>query len=125
MRHNDHMDELAHDTDASLDHTVVPDSTRLRHGSHIFAMLADPTRLELLWHLTNGSATVGDLADRVAASRTAVSQHLAKLRLAGLVDVTRDGRHQHYSLRGGHLARLVREGLNHADHIATGEGPHG
>lgn len=125
MRHNDVMDELAHDTDASLDHTAVPDSTRLRHGSHIFAMLADPTRLELLWHLTNGSATVGDLADRVAASRTAVSQHLAKLRLAGLVDVTRDGRHQHYSLRGGHLARLVREGLNHADHIATGEGPHG
>lgn len=125
MRHNEAMDELARDTDASLDHTVVPDATRLRHGSQIFAMLAEPTRLELLWHLTNGSATAGDLADRVAASRTAVSQHLAKLRLAGLVDVTRNGRHQHYSLRGGHLARLVREGLNHADHIATGEGPHG
>jgi DNA-binding transcriptional ArsR family regulator len=124
MGHNERMDELAHDTDASLDHSVVPDATRLRHGSHIFSMLAEPTRLELLWHLTNEPATVGELADRVAASRTAVSQHLAKLRLAGLVDVARDGRHQRYSLRGGHLARLVREGLNHADHIATGEGPH-
>lgn len=124
MRHTDLMDDLALDTDASLDHSVVPDATRLRHGSQIFAMLAEPTRLELLWHLTNGTATVGELADQVTASRTAVSQHLAKLRLAGLVDVTREGRHQHYTLRGGHLARLVREGLNHADHIATGEGPH-
>ncbi|GAA1749042.1 metalloregulator ArsR/SmtB family transcription factor [Aeromicrobium alkaliterrae] len=114
----------ANEVEASLDHDAAPDATRLRHGSHIFSMLAEPTRLELLWHLTNGSATVGELADRVSASRTAVSQHLAKLRLAGLVDVTRAGRHQHYSLRGGHLARLVREGLNHADHIATGEGPH-
>ncbi len=118
------MDERTEASDTSLDHSVVPDATRLHHGSRIFAMLADPTRLELLWHLTNGSATVGELADRVEASRTAVSQHLAKLRLAGLVDVTRAGRHQHYALRGGHLARLVREGLNHADHITTGEGPH-
>lgn len=83
-----------------------------------------PTRLELLWHLTDGEATVGELADRVDASRTAISQHLAKLRLAGLVVAVRDGRHQRYSLPSGHLARLVREGLNHADHITTGERPH-
>ena len=108
----------------SLDHATTPDATRLQHAARIFAMLSEPTRLELLWHLTNGPATVNDLAERAGASRTAVSQHLAKLRLAGLVKATREGRHQRYALRGGHMARLVREGLNHADHIATGEGPH-
>lgn len=109
----------------SLDHPDRPDADRLRYAADLFALLGESTRLELLWLLTEGPASVGVLADQVAASRTAVSQHLAKLRLAGLVDVVRSGRNQVYSLRDGHLSRLVRESLNHADHVVSGEHPHG
>lgn len=87
-------------------------------------MLAEPTRLELLWLMTERPRTVGELVEAVGASRTSVSQHLARLRNAGVVDVVREGRTATYSLRGGHVERLVREGLNHADHVVSGERPH-
>ncbi|MGB8946809.1 MAG: metalloregulator ArsR/SmtB family transcription factor [Streptomyces sp.] len=106
-------------------HLRDPDSARLVEATEVFAMLADVTRLHLLWLLAQEESDVGSLAERCAASRTAVSQHLAKLRLAGLVDTRRDGRHIYYSLRDGHLRRLVLEALSHADHRVSGTAPHG
>ncbi|MGJ9412842.1 ArsR/SmtB family transcription factor [Aeromicrobium sp. CF4.19] len=97
---------------------------RLRHAAEVFAMLGEPTRLELLWLMTEQPRTVGELVAAVGASRPSVSQHLAKLRHAGVVEVVRQGRTATYSLPGGHVERLVREGLNHADHVVSGEGPH-
>jgi len=117
----------ADDLDApapSLEHLVPPDPQRLDAATQTFRMLADPTRLHILWLLSVANADVTALAEACHASRTAVSQHLAKLRFTGLVDTRREGRRVVYSLRDGHLARLVREGLNHADHSVTGEPPH-
>lgn len=111
-------------TPASFTHPVSPDSAHLGAATGMFQMLADPTRLHLLWLLTHGEADVTALTEASGASRTAVSQHLAKLRFTGLVDTRKEGRRVIYRLRGGHLARLVQEGLNHADHIITGEPPH-
>lgn len=109
---------------ASLRHDVEPDQLRLETASDIFRMLADPTRLHVLWLLSQEEADVAALTAATGASRTSVSQHLAKLRFAGLVATRRDGRHIVYRLNDGHLSRLVREGLNHADHRVTGEPPH-
>lgn len=80
--------------------------------------------LHLLWQLSNGPKTVTELTDASGAARTVVSQHLAKLRLSGLVDTRKDGRHVIYSLHDGHLVRLIRETINHADHRTTGEPTH-
>jgi hypothetical protein len=41
-----------------------------------------------------------------------------------LVDTRKDGRRVIYQIRDGHLVRLVRDGTNHADVVATGEYPH-
>ncbi|MBF6384143.1 helix-turn-helix transcriptional regulator [Nocardia farcinica] len=109
---------------ASLRHPVSPDHRRLEAATGIFQMLADPTRLHLLWLLSHGEADVTALVESCGAARTAVSQHLAKLRFTGLVDTRREGRRVIYRLRGGHVARLVQEGLNQADHLVTGEPPH-
>ncbi|AJW41028.1 metalloregulator ArsR/SmtB family transcription factor [Rhodococcus sp. IEGM 1401] len=108
----------------SLDHAVEPDSARLATASDTFRMLSDPTRLHILWLLDRGPADVSALTTATGTSRTAVSQHLAKLRFTGLVETRRDGRNVIYRLADGHLARLVREGLNFADHKVTGEPPH-
>jgi hypothetical protein len=40
------------------------------------------------------------------------------------VETRREGRHIHYSLRDGHLRRLVMEALSHADHRVSGKEPH-
>lgn len=105
-------------------HLRAPDSARLAEATEVFAMLADPTRLHLLWLIAQRESDVGSLTERCQASRTAVSQHLAKLRLAGLVEARREGRHVFYSLRDGHLRRLVLEALSHADHRVSGAAVH-
>ncbi|WP_026554887.1 ArsR/SmtB family transcription factor [Arthrobacter sp. 35W] len=110
---------------ASLVHPGEPDAPRRDAAAAVFRMLADPTRLHILWLLTQGPSDVGSLAGRTGANRAAVSQHLAKLRLSSLVSARKDGRRVVYSISDGHLSRLVAEGFNHADHLVTGEPLHG
>jgi len=102
-------------------HPAPPEHERLAVAANVFALLSDPTRLHLLWTLAEGEADVGRLTEACGASRTAVSQHLAKLRLAGLVESRKQARNVIYRLRDGHLRLLVMEALNHADHVVTGE----
>lgn len=83
-------------------------------------MLSDPTRLRLLWLLGTGEYDVSSLAAAVGAARPSVSQHLAKLKLAGLVTMRREGRRAVYAARGGHVRRLVTEVLHAANHHLTG-----
>lgn len=52
----------------------------------IFAALADPTRRAILARLTEGEASVGELAAPFAISQPAVSRHLRVLERAGLVE---------------------------------------
>lgn len=109
---------------ASLVHDVDLSSDQVGQAAQIFAMLGEPSRLIILWVLVAGPSNVTRLTTEVRASRTSVSQHLAKLRAAGLVDCERQGREQIYSVRGGHVERLLREAFNQADHTMTGEPPH-
>ncbi|MGC0418010.1 ArsR/SmtB family transcription factor [Embleya sp. AB8] len=97
---------------------------RLDAAASILALLADRTRLALLDRLGRGEADVTTLTEACAAPRTSVSQHLAKLRLAGLVGTRKDGRRVVYSLRHGHLRRLVDEALHVADHQIGALPPH-
>lgn len=105
-------------------------SQQYRRGDHlevaasILALLADRTRLALLERLGRGEADVTTLTEATGAARPSVSQHLAKLRLAGLVSTRKDGRRVVYSLRHGHLRRLVDEALNVADHQIGSLPPH-
>lgn len=63
-----------------------------------FAALADPTRRLLLERLAAGERTVTELAEGLAISQAAVSQHLRLLRDTGLVEVRHDGRYRRYRL---------------------------
>lgn len=87
-------------------------------------MLSDATRVKILWALFQGESSVNALAELVGAAPTAVSQHLAKLRLAGLVESRRQGTFAYYWATDTHVNRLLAEALSHAEHI-TGVAPHG
>ena len=54
-------------------------------------LLGDETRLRVIWALLEGEHSVNELAEVVGAQPAAVSQHLAKLRLARLVRSRREG----------------------------------
>ena len=58
--------------------------------SRVFAALADPTRRDMVARLTDGDATVGELAEPYAVSVQAVSKHLKVLEEAGLVTRSRE-----------------------------------
>ncbi|MFI0263629.1 ArsR/SmtB family transcription factor [Streptomyces sp. NPDC017056] len=100
------------------------DDERLQTAAAVLALLADRTRLALLQQLTEGEADVATLTARSGAARPSVSQHLAKLRLAGLVATRKDGRRVVYRLQHGHLKRLVAEALSVADHQIKHLPPH-
>jgi DNA-binding transcriptional ArsR family regulator len=69
----------------------MPTDDQVAVASDAFRLLADPTRIKLLWALLQGESSVSCLADLVGTSPTVVSQHLSKLRLAKLVRVRREG----------------------------------
>jgi DNA-binding transcriptional ArsR family regulator len=87
-------------------------------------MLSDATRLRLMAHLLGGEQDVTALTAAVGVARPAVSQHLAKLRLAGLVTVRRDGRRAVYAVAGPHVRRLVTEALLMAEHQVSDRPAH-
>jgi DNA-binding transcriptional ArsR family regulator len=89
-------------------------------AADVLGHLADPTRLHLLRLLARGEQDVTTLTRHVAASRSSVSQHLGRLRLAGLVQARRDGRRMLYRTTSDHLATLVDEALEFADHTVRG-----
>jgi len=57
--------------------------------STVFGALADPTRRAILQRLTDGDATVAQLADPFSMSQPAVSKHLKVLEAAGLISRSR------------------------------------
>lgn len=59
--------------------------------SQVFAALADPIRRDLVARLTDGDATVGQLAEPYQVSVQAISKHLKVLEQAGLVSRRPDG----------------------------------
>jgi DNA-binding transcriptional ArsR family regulator len=71
-----------------------------------FAVLAEPTRREILDLLRDGERPVGDLVDRLAISQPAVSKHLRVLRDAGLVEVRADAQRRLYRVRPQPLAEI-------------------
>jgi DNA-binding transcriptional ArsR family regulator len=102
----------------------MPDEEQVHLAAESFRMLADRTRIKILWALLQGESSVTGLAELVGASPTTVSQHLAKLRLAGLVRGRREGTFIYYAAADGHVRALLAEALFHADHAdGLGEEP--
>ncbi|MFW0784721.1 metalloregulator ArsR/SmtB family transcription factor [Gordonia sp. CPCC 206044] len=86
----------------------------------VFRMLADGTRVRLLWALVNRELSVTELAEHVGKAAPSVSQHLAKLRMARLVRTRREGTTVYYSLENEHIRQLVTDAVFNAEHAGPG-----
>ncbi|MEZ0069662.1 DNA-binding transcriptional ArsR family regulator [Streptacidiphilus sp. MAP12-20] len=93
---------------SSRPRAAVLEPDRLDEAATAFALLASPMRLHIMWLLLAAESDVGGLAERTRASMPAVSQHLAKLKLAGLVRSRREGRRQVYLVDDPVMAAAVR-----------------
>ena len=97
-----------------------PRAQQVELAVEMLKLLADQTRLRILWALLHGEHSVSNLADHVGAQPAAVSQHLAKLRMARVVRVRREGNRMFYAAENAHVRRLVEEALFHAGHVTGG-----
>jgi DNA-binding transcriptional ArsR family regulator len=84
-----------------------PARPQLQAAAATFDLLSAPTRLHLMWLLARDDCDVGTLAARTGATVALVSQHLAKLRLGGLVTARRDGRRHIYAVDDPHVLTLI------------------
>lgn len=97
-----------------------PDSEYVELAVEIFSMLADSTRVRLILALREGELPVNELARLVDKSPAAVSQHLAKMRLARMVATRNEGTQVFYRLANGHGQQLVNDAIFQAEHALGG-----
>lgn len=83
-------------------------------------MLADATRLRLLWVLLDQERSVNELAEAIGKPAPGVSQHLAKLRMARVVRTRRQGNQIFYRLENAHVRQMVEDAIHQAEHASGG-----
>ena len=89
----------------------------LASAALLFAALGDPTRLTLLRQLSDGGpASISLLAEEFSMTRQGVTKHLQVLAAAGIIDGSRQGREQVWTLNPRRLA----DGKRHLETIAAG-----
>ncbi len=97
-------------TDSS--HTA-PSRDVFEDAAEVFQLLSAPGRLHLLWILSKDEVDVATLVVAVGGTKAGISQHLAKLRLAGWINRRREGRRVLYRVVDTHIVTLVRQGVEH------------
>ncbi|MFI1873372.1 ArsR/SmtB family transcription factor [Streptomyces venezuelae] len=85
-----------------------PPPELLTEAAAAFGLLASSARLHIVWVLAQGESDVSGLAERVGGALPAVSQHLTKLKLAGLVGSRREGRRVVYFVADPDVVTVVR-----------------
>ncbi|HHW82656.1 MAG TPA: helix-turn-helix transcriptional regulator [Actinomycetales bacterium] len=90
----------------------------------VFRMLANETRVQILWAVRGRELSVTELAEHVGKPVPAVSQHLAKLRMARLVSTRRAGQQVYYRIENEHIARLVTDAVHNAEHAGPNPPAH-
>lgn len=90
-----------------------PAQTELSLLTDFFKVLGDPTRIRILFRLFDAEIHVGQLADDLSLSNSAVSHQLQVLRTSGLVLRRRNGKAIFYSLADDHVRAIIAQGREH------------
>ena len=95
-------------TKAAAGSVPAVSDTVIRDLVQVFRLLSDETRLRILFYLVqNQELHVTDLCERLGQTQPAVSHHLALLRVSGLIEARREGKHNFYSVRTDVFGELL------------------
>ena len=92
---------------------MIPDGNTLDQIAELFKGFADPTRVRILSLLTRQELCVGDIAEVIGVSQSAVSHQLRILKQMHLIKYRRDGKNIWYSLADDHVRTILQMGLEH------------
>lgn len=91
----------------------MPDEEMLYDLADLFKVFSDTTRIKILFALMAEDLSVGDIAEAVNTSQSAVSHQLRILKQARLVKFRRDGKQVIYSLADDHVYTMLSQGMTH------------
>lgn len=84
--------------------------------SNLFKVLADETRLKIVYILQGQELCVGHIAGLLDSTASNVSHHLRLLRSARLVRRRRQGKMVYYTLDDEHVEAIIKQGFLHITH---------
>jgi DNA-binding transcriptional ArsR family regulator len=94
--------------------TAMVSDDQLERAAAIFRAAGDPSRLKLLYRLSDGEWCVTELAEAAGVGLSTVSQQLRLLRAERIVARRRAGKHIFYSLADAHVSSLILSAIEHA-----------
>jgi ArsR family transcriptional regulator len=95
---------------------VALDPSTAERVAQVFRAMADPTRVRILAALGEKERCVGNLAEVLDMSISAISHQLRLLRELHVVRKRRQGKHIYYALDDEHIRDLFERGLEHVQH---------
>lgn len=85
--------------------------------SELFKIFGDSTRVKIINILIDTELCVGDIANRISASQSAVSHQLRILKASKLVKYHKEGNTIYYSLDDEHIKKIFEMGCEHINEI--------
>ncbi|WP_299034252.1 helix-turn-helix transcriptional regulator [uncultured Anaerococcus sp.] len=79
----------------------------------LFKVFSDSTRIRIMYKLFDGPVSVGDIAESLDMSQSAISHQLRNLKENKLVKSERNGKSILYSLLDEHVKLIIEIGLEH------------
>ena len=107
------MDDGIHPDLISSVNEDMPDEELLYDLAELYKVFGDSTRIKILYALLEAEMCVGDIAELLNASPSAVSHQLRVLKANKLVKFRRDGKTVYYSLADEHVRTIIDMGMEH------------
>lgn len=97
-----------------IDDMMPPDEI-LYDLADLFKIFGDTTRIKILYALSESELCVGEIADLLGLTQTAVSHQLRVLKTNKLVKFRKNGKMVYYSLSDEHVTGIINLGMEHVE----------
>ena len=101
-----------HTHEICIDEICINEEILVR-AAELFKVFGDPTRIRILYTLTEKELCVQEIADKLEMTQSAISHQLRILKQTALVKFRRDGKTIYYSLADDHVATIMQQGIEH------------
>ena len=106
---------FAHDDIVKQVTDKMPPDENLYDLAELFKVFGDTTRIKILYALFEAELCVGDIAQLLNLTQTAVSHQLRILKTNKLVKFRREGKVVFYSLSDDHVRGIIDQGIEHIE----------
>ena len=96
---------------------LLLDEDKIIDLAELFKVFGDSTRMKILLALSESEMCVGDLAEELKMTESAISHQLRLLKQADLVVGKRDGKSVIYSLSDDHVRTIINMGKEHIEEV--------